>query len=219
MADMSLDFPTQIDLAQFVSVEAHDLRSSFNHIVGFSKIVLNGQDGPLTDLQKEDLTTVYHSGLRALTLMNNLIDIARLSRGEKSASPANLEISRLLEQVTVQWKKYYPSRNIQVETTVLAAFPTVQADEPQLKQIILSLMGYVAEYVEDPAKILIQVEGEPGWQLITITSEGKKTGIQSSLDLTMLGYVSRGFIELNKGVIRAAQDMGGGATICFALPA
>ena len=88
MGKLTFDLPDQLDLAKFISVEAHDLRSPFSHVVGFSKIVLNGQSGPLTDLQKEDLTTVYQSALRALTLMNNLIDMARLSRREKTASPA-----------------------------------------------------------------------------------------------------------------------------------
>jgi signal transduction histidine kinase len=219
MAKLTFDFPDQIDLPEFISVEAHDLRSAFNHIVGFSKIVLNGQDGALTDLQKEDLTTVYRSGLRALTLMNNLIDMARLSRGEKSVSPAALEIPRLLEQSINQWKKYYPGRTIQVETKILAALPTLQADEIQLKQVIAGLMAYVAEYVEDPARIVIQVDDELGWQVVTISSEGKKTALQSALDLTMLGYVNRAFIELNKGQIRVGEDRADGATISFALPA
>ncbi len=219
MAKISFEFPAQIDLTQFISVEAHDLRSSFNHIVGFSKIVLNGQDGPLTDLQKEDLTTVYRSGVRALMLMNGLIDIARLSRGEKGANPAALEIPRLLDQAVAQWKKFYPGRAIQVETKVLAALPTLQADEIQIKQIIAGVMAHVAEYVEDPARIVVQVEDEPGWQLITIASEGKKAALQSQLDLVMLGYVNRAFIELNKGEIRLGEDRPDGAVISFALPA
>jgi signal transduction histidine kinase len=218
MAKLDFDFPAQFDLAQFVSVEAHDLRSPFNHVVGFSKIVLNGQDGPLTDLQKEDLTTVYQSALRALTLMNNLIDMARLSRREKAASPTLVDVPRVLDQAVAQWKKYHPGRRIQVETDY-QAIPDLQTDEAHLKQAVVCFMAYAAEYVEDPAKILVRAETEPGWQVFTISSVGKHPPFVPALDLGMYGFIGRGMVELNAGLIRSGEDSAEGAAICFALPA
>ena len=71
MADREIHFPSHVNLEEKISTWAHDLRSPFNHMLGFTKIVLNGQSGPLSDLQKEDLKTVYHSSLRAMALVNN----------------------------------------------------------------------------------------------------------------------------------------------------
>jgi signal transduction histidine kinase len=218
MGKLVFDFPDQIDLAQFVSVEAHDLRSPFNHVVGFSKLMLNGQDGPLTDLQKEDLTTVYRSALRALTLMNNLIDMARLGRREKTVSPALLDTLRVLDEAVAQWKKVNPGRQIQVEIDGQPALPALQADEAHLKQAVVSFMGYAAEYVENPAKIIVRAEAEPGWHVITITSTGKRPPFVPALDLSMYGFIGRGMVELNGGLIRSGEDRADGATICFALP-
>jgi signal transduction histidine kinase len=218
MTSKTLDLPERIDLAQFVSVEAHDLRSPFNQLVGFSKIILNGQDGPLTDLQQEDLTTVYRSSLRALALMNSLIDIARLSRNEKNASPAPIVWSPLLDQAVAQWKKFNPARTLQAEIHVGDTVPAITSDELQLKQIFAGLMAFVAEFVEDTASIHIQIEDEPDWAVASIRSEGKKTGLQSTLDLETLGYVSRALIQLNRGALRSAEETDTGAAICFALP-
>jgi signal transduction histidine kinase len=219
MAKLNFDFPPEFDLAQFVSVEAHDLRSPFNHVIGFSKLVLNGQDGPLTDVQKEDLTTVYQSGMRALTLMNNLIDMARLSRREKTASLAPVDTAKVLDQAIALWKKFNPGRRIEVETDYRAAAPGVQADEAHLKQAVFSFMAYAAAYTEDPAKITVRAEVEPGWQVITVTSAGKRPPFPSALDLSMHGFIGRGMIELNGGLIRSGEDSADGAAICFALPA
>ncbi len=218
MSGTELEFPTQVDLAHFLSVEAHDLRSPFNQIVGFSKLVINGQDGPLTDLQKEDLTTVYRSGLRAVTLMNNLIDMARLTLGEKSATPSAVAAAPLFDQALAQWKKYYPGRTLQVETKSVPPLADINADETQLKQILVNLMAYIAEFVEDPATLLIQAEAEAEWAVLTIESTGKKSMLQSALDLQLLGYVSRAFIELNRGVIRSSARRETGAMICIAFP-
>ncbi len=217
MAKLELGLPAAIDLAQFASEQAHDLRSPFNHIVGFAKIVLNGQDGPLTDLQKEDLTTVYQSGLRALTLMNNLIDMARLSRREKTASLATVDPTSILEQAIAQWRKFNPGRQIQVETDFQTS-AGVLADEVQLKQAVVSLLGFAAGYTEDPAKIIVRAEVEPGWQTITISSQGRRPPVPSALDLAMYGCIGRGMVELNGGCIRSAEDSAEGAVICFALP-
>ncbi len=55
MARTMPEFPVNFDLGAFLSRESHDLKTPFNHIIGFSRIVLKGQDGPLTDFQREDI--------------------------------------------------------------------------------------------------------------------------------------------------------------------
>jgi len=87
MTKTTFEILTDIDLAEFISRRAHDLRTPYNHVVGFTKMVLNEQSGPLTDMQKEDLSISYKSAMRALWVMNNLIDMARLSRDERTLNP------------------------------------------------------------------------------------------------------------------------------------
>jgi len=218
MGRLEFNVPDGFDLAQFVSAEAHDLRSPFSHVVGFSKLVLNGQDGPITDLQKEDLTTIYHSGMRALTLLNGLIDLARLSRHEKATTLAPVDTPRALDQAIAQWKKFSPGRRIAVEADYQAVTPGLLADEDHLKQAVVSFMAYAAAYTEDPARMIVRAEVEPGWQVITITSVGKRPLQPSALDSRIHGAVGRGMVELNGGLIRSGEDSADGATICFALP-
>ena len=218
MPTKPLNLPASIDLAQFVSVQAHDLRSPFNQSVGFSKIMLNGQDGALTDLQREDLTTIYRSSLRALTLMNGLIDIARLGRSEKSACPATFAWATILEQAATQWKKFNGGRRVEIDTTVEDQKPVFTADEVQLKQIIGGLMTLVAEFIADPGRIAVRVDYEPEWCVVTVSSEGPKAQLPSTLDCDLFGFVSSELIKLNRGQIRPALETEAGAIVCFALP-
>ncbi len=218
MGKLEFNVPAEFDLAQFISAEAHDLRSPFSHVVGFSRLVLNGQDGPITDVQKEDLTTIYHSGMRALTLLNGLIDLARLSRHEKAASLAPVDATRALEQAIAQWKKFNPGRRIAVETDYQAIASSLLADEDHFKQAVVSLMAFAAAYTEDPARMVIRAEVEPGWQVITIASVGKRPLQPSALDLSLHGVVGRGMVELAGGLIRSGEDCADGAAICFAFP-
>jgi signal transduction histidine kinase len=219
MPDNKIILPTKIDLDQFISNEAHDLRTPFNHITGFSKMLLNTvSDAPLTDFQKEDLGTVYRSGMRALTLLNGLIDIARINQHEKEPNPKETDIEQLIAQGLAQWKKFNPGADVQLDYQVLTSNKTIHTDEQITRQIISSFIAYVALYCESKAAVNIIASDEPGWFLFTFSSSGTKVRLPSELDREMFGYVNRTLIELQNGQIRQAEETDDGAIIRFALP-
>lgn len=45
---------------------SHELRTPLNSIIGFSRVILKGIDGPVTDLMQQDLTAIYNSGQHLL---------------------------------------------------------------------------------------------------------------------------------------------------------
>jgi signal transduction histidine kinase len=212
------EFPAQIDLIRFISHYAHDLRSPFNRLMGFTKIVLKGQDGPLTDLQKEDLTTVYQNGVYGFTLVNNLVDIARLLGGEKNLDPTEMPIGQVVEQAITHWKKYHPDKEIEFETKNIASSPTMRADSIQLGQALSGLVTCVVEHVDPPIKVILTIEEDPAWTVMTLQSMGKKARSPSQMDLDMYGYISQALIRLHGGEFRLKEIGEDGATIRFAVP-
>ncbi len=220
MASIPLDLPAQLDLEQFISEQAHDLRSPFNQIVGFSKMLASNLGAVYPpDLQREDAGTVYRSGQRALLLMNSLIDVARLKRREKEASPAEVEIKSLLDQSLVYWKKFNPASALQAEYQIYTSVSHLYGDEVLLRQILCSFIMVVAQYVDPQGKVTLTVEDEAGGTLLKVNSAGKRTPPFSQLDLQMQGYIGRAMVELQRGEIRLAEETDEGASIQFALPA
>ncbi len=175
-------------------------------------------DAPLTDFQKEDLGTVYRSGLRALTLMNGLIDIARLNRKETKYKLDEVEIQGAFEESLAQWKKFHPSRDAHIETLISTNSATLQADEQLLRQIISIFISYVSEFTEADTSITILVAEEAGGFVFTFTSIGTKAKQPAELDLELNGYLGRAFVELNGGEILNAEENDRGAEIQFMLP-
>jgi K+-sensing histidine kinase KdpD len=219
MPGKMINLPTQIDLDQFISAQAHDLRTPFNHITGFSKMLLNTiSDAPLTDFQKEDLGTVYRSGMRALTLLNGLIDIARINQHEKEPNPKDTDIEQLIAQGLAQWKKFNPGADVQMDYQVLTAEKTIHADEQLGRQLIASLIAYVTLYCEGKATVTITAADEPGWCLFTFTSAGLKARLVSEMDREMFGYIDRALVEIQNGQVRQAEETDQGAIVRFALP-
>jgi signal transduction histidine kinase len=219
MANIKLELPTHLDLEQFIATEAHDLRTPFNHVTGFSKILFNGVSEAYTaEMQREDLGTVYRSGQRALWLLNGLIDIARLNRHEKEASPEDLDILSLVEQSLAHWRKFHPASTLQPEIQILTSAARLYADEMLLRQILAGFILYVAQYVDPDAIVTLTIEEEEDWFVFSVTGAGTKVQPFSQLDLDMQGYINRAFIELQRGEIRSAEETDDGASIKFALP-
>jgi signal transduction histidine kinase len=219
MPTKTIQFPTKIDLDQFISMQAHDLRTPFNHIIGFSKMTLNTVgDAPLTSYQKEDLATVYRSGLRALGLMNGLIDIARINRHEKELKPTDIHLQAVMDACLPQWKKFNPAIEADLQTQILTQSSTIHADEPLLKQIITGFMTYVAQYCDPKQTIRVMIEEEPNAFAFTFTSSGTRARLPSVLDLEMLGFVNQTFVELHSGKIITAEENDEGAMVRIALP-
>jgi PAS domain S-box-containing protein len=68
--------------SQFLANMSHELRTPLNSIIGFSRVILKGIDGPVTDMQQQDLTAIYNSGQHLLGLINDILDLARIEAGK-----------------------------------------------------------------------------------------------------------------------------------------
>jgi signal transduction histidine kinase len=67
---------------QFLANMSHELRTPLNSIIGFSRLILKGIDGPITEMQEEDLTSIHNSGQHLLNLINDVLDLAKMDAGK-----------------------------------------------------------------------------------------------------------------------------------------
>lgn len=218
MAKSQIEFPPQIDLEDKISAWAHDLRSPFNHVLGFTKIVLNGQSGPLTDTQKEDLIIAYRSGQRAMTLVNNLIEIARLQRGEKDVNRVSVELEPFLEQTIVQWQKNNPGIEMPVAILLVTQSPTAMLDKPQTGWILSGFFSYLAAYSDGTGSLTLEVSEENDALVFTLHQTGITRKGYDQITLEMFAFICGAYIELQGGEIRQSELNENGALVRFSLP-
>jgi signal transduction histidine kinase len=219
MTNTPFDLPRQLELEQLIAEEAHDLRSPYNLIIGFSKMLQSEPNSNYPpELQRDDAAAIYRAGQRALLLMNSLIDIARLNRREKEASSAEVEIKSLVEQSLAFWKKFNLTSQLQTEYQINLTATHLNADEVLLRQTLCSFIMVVAQYVDPQAKVTLTVEEEPDWLIFKVDAMGKKVQPFSLLDLHMQGYLGRALVELQQGELRLTAETADGAVISFAVP-
>lgn len=212
-----LKIPSEIDIAKFISKEAHDLKSPFNRILGFIKLVLKGMDGPVPDQARDDLRTAHLNGLYAITLMAGLVEMSRLSRGEKDIALARCPVEDLLRQSVADWKRQY-SKAFPAEVKIHASASSIQADEIVFRQCISNWIAYVVEFVQETALVNIQVEEQPSACLFTIRSHGKRIETPPACDLTLYGYIAQKTLELHHGVLVRLESEAQGAFVQFSWP-
>lgn len=218
MTKSQIEFPAQVDLEEKISEWAHDLRSPFNHVIGFTKMVLNGQSGPLTDLQKEDLTTAYRSALRAMSQVNNLIEIARLQRKEKEVNRTTLELQAFLDQTIAKWQKEHPGIEMPIAMIQTVQSPTVELDRQQNTWILHSFISYLAAYSEGTGSLSLEVAEDGDNLAFTLRLTGITKKGYDEMALEMFSFISNAYIELQGGEIRQSDLDESEATVQFAIP-
>lgn len=218
MTKSQIEFPTQVDLEEKISEWAHDLRSPFNHVLGFTKMVLNGMSGPLTDQQKEDLTTAYHSALRAMSQVNNLIEIARLQRGEKDVNRTSLELQAFLDQTIAQWQKNNPGIAMPIATILMVGSPTAELDRQQTGWILNGFFSYLAAYSEGTGNLTLEISEAANSLNFKLHQIGITKKGFDEMTLEMFAQICRAYIELQKGEILQNELDETEATVQFALP-
>jgi K+-sensing histidine kinase KdpD len=212
-----LHVPSEIDLAAFVSKEAHDLKSPFNRALGFLKLVLKGMDGPISDQAKEDLTIAYLNIQYTLAMISALVDMARLGRGERQLTPESHPVDFVLQQTISEWQRKYHKEN-PVDINFSAPQIQIQADEIIIRQGIAQWISYVNEFVQEQARIDIQVEAQSEAILFNIESRGLKRQPPPECDLTMYGFVAQKIVELHQGELLKLLETDQGARVQFSLP-
>jgi signal transduction histidine kinase len=218
MAKTQIEFPVRVDLEEKISNWAHDLRSPFNHVLGFTKMVLNGQSGPLSEMQKEDLTIAYRSSLRAMSQVNNLIEIARLQRGEKDVNRMQLELGAFLDQTISQWQKNNPGIDMPVAVFQSLGSQTVTLDKVQTGWILSGFLSYLAAYSDGTGSLTLEVGEENNTLVFTLRQIGISKKGNDGITLEMFAFICRAYIELQGGQIRQTGLDESEALIQFVLP-
>jgi signal transduction histidine kinase len=213
-----LHIPSELDLTAFISKEAHDLKSPFNRALGFLKLVLKGMDGPISDQAKEDLTIAYLNMQYTLAMINALVDMARLGRGERHLTLDSHPVDYILQQTASEWQRKYHKEN-PVEINFSAPPIQIQADEIMIRQGISQWISYVNEFVQEDARIDIQVEAQSEVCQFNIESRGTKRQPPPECDLTMYGFVAQKILELHQGELLRLEETEQGACVQFRLPA
>lgn len=155
---------------QFLANMSHELRTPLNSIIGFSRVILKGIDGPITPEQEEDLTSIHSNGQHLLMLINEILDMAKIEAGKMnmvfaevdllaSAKAAYTAVTSLIRQdVDFIWD-------------LPAQLPAIEADPIRIRQILINLFSNAAKYTTQ-GTIQLSIRAYPKFIEISVKDTG-----------------------------------------------
>ena len=139
---------------EIVASIAHDLRSPLNAIIGFSRVMLKGIDGPLSEMQATDLQAVYANGQAMLEMVDDLIDLAKAESGWLTPVPAPVHFPLLVQKACSLSGS--ASRPILVAYPGGEDLPPAYADLAQAQKAVDGLV-VAATHLAGPGEIAVEL--------------------------------------------------------------
>ena len=218
----------------FLANMSHDLRTPLNGILGFSQIL--ELDASLNPRQLASIATIRQSGEHLLTLINDILDLAKIEAGKAELFPVDIELPSFLHVIAdIIRVKAEQKPGLEFVCQFGADLPShVQADSTRLRQVLLNLLDNAVKFT-DRGQVTLQVSFTPPTRLRV---EVRDTGVGMNPEQlgrlfnpfeqvgdtrrrsagTGLGLVtSREFVRLMGGDIEVASRYGEGSSFSFEL--
>ncbi len=226
---------------QFLANMSHELRTPLNSIIGFSRVIIKGIDGPINEQQSQDLNAIYNSGQHLLGLINDVLDVSRIEAGKMDlAFERNVNLGDIVRSVMSTTIGLVNDKPIELKTLIDPDLPLISADAMKIRQVLINLLSNAAKFTDqgtitvsaaayeganhEPQVIVKVVDTGPG---IALKDQAKlfqpfsqvdgsltrKTG-GSGLGLSICSHL----VRMHHGEIGLRSEIGKGSTFFFTLP-
>lgn len=227
--------------SQFLANMSHELRTPLNSVIGFSRVILKGIDGPINDVQQQDISSIYSSGLHLLTMINEILDMSKIEAGKMEIQVEKISIGDVINSALTTAAGLVKDKPIQLVQKIPNDLPTVNADEIRMNQVIINLISNAVKFTEK-GTITIEASTTRGPQgkpelMVTVSDTGIGIAAEDQSKLfqrfsqvddsptrktggTGLGLsICRSLVELHGGRIGLLNsEVGKGSTFFFTLP-
>ena len=166
----------QLDIANrhksdFLARVSHDLRTPLNSIIGFTRIVLRRMEGKLPDLQKENLQKVLISGDHLLSLINTLLDLAKIEAGRMEVLAESFRVDEVIHMAATTVEPLLKDGRVRLVRDIAPGLPPLKTDRDKLKQILLNLLSNAAKFTEQ-GEIKVSAARENGNLKLAVADSG-----------------------------------------------
>lgn len=137
-----------------MSKMGHDLKTPINAITGFSRVILKGIDGPITDFQREDLTSVYNAGQKLLTMIDDVFTVRKRDAARTLLYTDTFAVAELLGDLLYTVQPMAADHEHALALNVVGDLREMRADASTVRWILLSLLRHTIRQPE-PGTILL----------------------------------------------------------------
>lgn len=220
---------------KFFSIIAHDLKNSFNGLLGYSDILLSDFDRFPDEEKKTIVSAIRQVSEGTYKLLQNLLDWARVQTGNIQFVLEEFDIKAFIADELNLQTEIAAAKNISIEF-LASKDVVVKADKNMLLTIIRNIFSNAIKYSKNGGKITINLSSDDKCGIVTVTDNGVgistenieklfkvngnyKTHGTNNEEGTGLGLIlCKEFIIKNSGDINISSELGKSTTVTFSLP-
>ncbi len=225
--------------SQFLANISHELRTPLNAIIGFSEMVEQGIAGPISPQQQEYMQLVLQSGQHLLSVINDILDLARADSGKfELFDEPQVDLRQVAAATIALMRHRSEAGGVFLSSTVGEELPRLTADSTRLKQILLNLISNAVRFTEPGGSVTVSAHetAERGIAFTVADTGVGMTADEVRIALEPFGQVdarlsrehegtglglplARRLAELHGGSLRVESEKGTGTQVIVTLPA
>ncbi|SIO45170.1 Signal transduction histidine kinase [Singulisphaera sp. GP187] len=222
--------------SRFLSNMSHEFRSPLNSILSLSGFLLDRSDGELTAEQERQVRFIRKAAEGLTTLVNDLLDLAKVEAGKAVIRPGSFAVTDLFESLRGMILPLLERSRVVLHVEEASALPTVRTDEGKVAQILRNFLSNAVKFTER-GEIRLEATTGPGDMILfsvadtgigISAADGKRIfeefgqvegPLQAKSTGTGLGLpLSRKLAELLGGAVSVRSEPGVGSTFFAAIP-
>jgi PAS domain S-box-containing protein len=220
---------------EFLANMSHELRTPLNSIIGYSEVLIDGVDGELSEEAYEDVEAIHTSGKHLLSIINEILDLAKIEAGQMQLSLKPTNLTDVLQEVVRNTQILVKDKPVSLLLEEVSPIGTINGDKIRLNQIMLNLISNAVKFTErgtimvrygmsgDHVRVEVQDSGlgmKPS-DLEVIFERFRQADGSSTRKAggTGLGLtITRQLINMHGGDIFVESQLGTGSTFWFSVP-
>jgi signal transduction histidine kinase len=156
----------------FISMASHQLRTPLTSIKGYTSMVLEGDAGDITPLQKKLLTQSFFSAQRMVYLIADLLNVSRLRTGKFVIESSAVNLAEVVEEELAQLQETAAARSVKLTYDKPAHFPELMLDETKTRQVIMNFVDNAIYYTPAGGHIKVKLAETPTTVELRVSDNG-----------------------------------------------